>query len=444
MSQGNAREVATNRPTTGYWLRENVRQLVGALVLVLFVRHFVVEIFKIPTGSMAETLYGTHIRVDCPRCGWSYVVGAPQGEVTEDLRSREAPCNHCGLENRLGDFPDHGGHKIIANKWIYRVRDPKRWEVVVFRFYDERHRPVNYIKRLVGLPGERVEIKGGDVYVDGAIAAKPSEVQEAVWIPVYDGRFENPWKPGWFMEPGWSYAEGAWRLAGAAAPARLTLAHPIANALVYNNADVDAARPVGDLRLSAAVEAAPGGRVTFILREGEDAYHFTLAAAGPGEAVHWRGGRDVRRWPLAAPLPAGRAARVSAANWDDTLRLSVDGRVILQESVPGDVAPVREESGVTIEGEGALVLRDVRIDRDIFYTPGTRAVFDVPEGEYFFLGDNSANSNDSRSWNDPAVEQVHTVKRDRLLGRAAYALLYVELDWPWEIPWRRISVKGVR
>ena len=49
-----------------------------------------------------------------------------------------------------------------------------------------------------------------------------------------------------------------------------------------------------------------------------------------------------------------------------------------------------------------------------------------------------------RAWNDPEHQQVHTVRRDRILGKASYDLLYVELDWPWRLPWREIRIGGVR
>ncbi len=59
----------------------------------------------------------------------------------------------------------HSGEFVIVNKLSYQFSQPAIGDVVVFHF--PRDPEQEYIKRLIGLPGSRVEIKGGDVYVDG-------------------------------------------------------------------------------------------------------------------------------------------------------------------------------------------------------------------------------------------------------------------------------------
>lgn len=444
--------------TFGYWLRENVRQIVGAMVLVLIVRAYVVEIFKIPTGSMAATLYGMHVRVACPRCGWEYAVGASpapdhlSAEENEDYRARRADrvseCASCGLSNRLGDFHEHGGHKIVANKWVYLVKDPERWDVVVFRFLDERRRPLNYIKRLAGLPGERIAIRHGDVLIDGAIASKPPEVQDAVWVPVYDSRFENPHRPAWSLGPGWTREgegeEGRWRLEEAAPPARVAFSREIMSDLAYNNTGYASGYAVGDLRVRSEVVPGATGAVELAIREDGEEFVARLAAHEDGWVERRTGGVGSARWPVIRRLAPGRRTEVSLANADDRLRLIIDGEEVLDVPVPADAPVEGADAGVWLSGAGELAIARVRIDRDLYYLRGGLDGFQIPEGEYFFLGDNSSNSNDSRGWNSPDLDQVHTVKRERILGRASYALLYLEFDWPWRIPWTRIGLKEVR
>jgi len=59
---------------------------------------------------------------------------------------------------------------IIVNKFIFRFKDPARGEVVIFK---PPHGSKDYIKRVIGLPGETVEIKGGFVFIDGEKLIEP-------------------------------------------------------------------------------------------------------------------------------------------------------------------------------------------------------------------------------------------------------------------------------
>ena len=47
----------------------------------------------------------------------------------------------------------------------------------------------NYIKRLIGLPEEKLQIANGDIYVDDKIVRKPAKVQKSLWVPVYDSNY---------------------------------------------------------------------------------------------------------------------------------------------------------------------------------------------------------------------------------------------------------------
>lgn len=108
-------------------IREWVESIVVAFILAMIIRTFVIQAFKIPTGSMRPTL----------------------------------------LEGDL----------ILVNKFIYgakipftdlklpKIREPERGDVIVF-IYPENPKK-DFIKRLVGLPGEIVEIKNGTVYING-------------------------------------------------------------------------------------------------------------------------------------------------------------------------------------------------------------------------------------------------------------------------------------
>ena len=82
------------------------------------------------------------------------------------------------------------GDRILVNKFPYEFSDPERFDVVVFKYPEEPK--TNYIKRLVGLPGETIKIDWGDLYAHNSdteefqILRKPPEKQRRLQIPVYD------------------------------------------------------------------------------------------------------------------------------------------------------------------------------------------------------------------------------------------------------------------
>jgi len=69
--------------------------------------------------------------------------------------------------------------KIIINKAAYRFSKPKRYDVVVFKQTNKEHSYLN-IKRIVGLPGETIQISGGSVFINGTVLAEPIPVEAMV------------------------------------------------------------------------------------------------------------------------------------------------------------------------------------------------------------------------------------------------------------------------
>ena len=151
-------------------VRDYTESIAMAIILAFLFRMFLLEAFVIPTGSMAPTLHGRHMDVTCPQCDYQYQTGASdenpnQGGHVEVI---ETNCPLCRYRMRLDkpNFPNQRsfmGDRILVNKFTYSISEPKRWQVMVFKFPGNAKQ--NYIKRLVGLPGERIMIKGGDIYV---------------------------------------------------------------------------------------------------------------------------------------------------------------------------------------------------------------------------------------------------------------------------------------
>ena len=71
------------------------------------------------------------------------------------------------------------GDRVLCNRLAYLNSGPKRFDIIFFEF-DEEEKPSNYLKRVVGLPGEKVEIKDGKVYIDDSENPLPDEFVNGV------------------------------------------------------------------------------------------------------------------------------------------------------------------------------------------------------------------------------------------------------------------------
>ena len=193
-------QVASKAPHAA---RETVESIVVAVILAFLFRAFIAEAFVIPTGSMAPTLQGRHMDVRCDKCGYPYRTGAS----TENTDSSQfcpvsrTTCPMCryAMELRKSTNPNHesfSGDRIIVSKFAYLLGQPKRFEVIVFKYPGNAKQ--NYIKRLIGLPGETIRIRHGDILVrrgdEGAfsIARKPPHKMLAMLQPVHDTNYRCP------------------------------------------------------------------------------------------------------------------------------------------------------------------------------------------------------------------------------------------------------------
>ncbi|MHB1423049.1 MAG: S26 family signal peptidase [Gemmataceae bacterium] len=178
-------------------MREIVETIVFVVVLVLLLKSFAAEAFVIPTGSMAQTLLGYQKEVKCPDCGLKFPINCSQ-EVDPTEGGRPSPvyacvCPNCGQQihfpnaprNYPIDYPNskrvedpgwNSGDRVLVAKFVYDLfnKNPERLDVVVFKYPGDdkfphtgphrNHVPMNYIKRLIGLPGETIAIRGGKLY----------------------------------------------------------------------------------------------------------------------------------------------------------------------------------------------------------------------------------------------------------------------------------------
>ena len=114
------------RPAKPLW-REYGEALIVALLLALVIRTFIVQAFKIPSESMLQTLLvGDHLLAS----KFSYGIKLP-----------------------------------FTNTYIYKGASPQRGDVIIFEYPNDPS--VDYIKRVVGLPGDTVEVRNKQLYRNG-------------------------------------------------------------------------------------------------------------------------------------------------------------------------------------------------------------------------------------------------------------------------------------
>lgn len=145
-------------------LRENGEAIGGAIIIALLLRAFVVEAFKIPSGSMLTTLeVGDHIFVN----KFLYGVRVPWTNI----------------------------------KFFTHLREPKRGEVIVFVFPEDHEK--DFIKRIVAVPGDTVEVCGGQVKING----QPLWREPESGTCEYDDFDEERPTDGWRKVPCSAYRE---------------------------------------------------------------------------------------------------------------------------------------------------------------------------------------------------------------------------------------------
>ena len=419
--------------------RPTVEFLLILLMGIAFVRAFAAEAYIVPTGSMAPTLLGMHRDYECPNCRKPFSLGMDDfGRVGRPV------CPNCG-DSELAEAPtsDSLGDRLLVQKFLYELRPPRRWEVAVFQNPADPSQA--YVKRVVGLPGESLLLWGGDVYINGRIARKTLEEARAMAVRVYEHDFtpkDSDRYPRWIVRHGsrGAFLPSGWkpdgprflRAAIAEGPDQvdwLEYRHwqadrggfgPIRDYSPYNGADLPGEHRVNDLIFSAEFAAGEGCKAVLArVNSGPDRFVVTLPIDG-GNVVEVR--RNGRVLPLEAPKSGPSAAGVSAdrsrfhalvvAVVDRRLSISLDGLLACE---PYDFDDQGIGFGVAISpvamgvlGDGAAEVRDLRIDRDVYYTEalaqtprrphGVEVPFALEAEEYFVLGDNSPVSNDSRFW----------------------------------------------
>ncbi|HEB60668.1 MAG TPA: signal peptidase I [Phycisphaeraceae bacterium] len=499
-------------------IREMLQSILIAFVLAFVFRAFIVEAFVIPTGSMAPTLLGKHLRFQSPETGYNFTVNPhdyypstdPKPLQTVDVVDPMAGDRLSAVQEKL-----HSGDRILVLKYIYSLFKPERFDVIVFK---NPHGPAeNYIKRLIGLPGEDIWLVDGDVYARPSsekdaldtpwqIQRKPLHVQREVWQPVYHSQYhpvheELPGAPP--FRPRWKAVEGKWQIEGRSsficdsADYSAIVFDPPGGITDYTCFDQTAVAynrrrlfNVADVRVAAGIKPQQAGLQTTIDLNARG--HDFQAVVGNGSATLRMRGDGEKEWKVLAQtsvklLVPGRVTNLEFWHVDQSLSLFINGRRVAYAEYDWQPAErfnfatgstfqqVREieKRRLSINGRRYNALLDnsmqpkpaviswsftgspvrmfrVEVDRDLYYRPTSYPSGEGPalathpdniarlnRDEFFPLGDNSALSNDGRTWDPPDDWVAYrvdpkrgVVNRRLLMGKAFFVY------WPSMQPFR--------
>ncbi|HYE17839.1 MAG TPA: S26 family signal peptidase [Tepidisphaeraceae bacterium] len=465
-------------------VKETVESILIAFILAFVFRAFVVEAFVIPTGSMAPTLAGAHMRWTCKECGYTFDVGWDErqqpGDETPPFAGPDKTgrnkvyspnCQNCKFPVDPAEAtnpPIRYGDRILVLKYVYIpwISSPRRWDVVVFKTpHSDTGEPpftTNYIKRLVGLPGEHVMLLDGDIYTRSAddakkgkelgdpghrwqIQPKPRYAQDAMWRLVFDNdyrplhnereadRWHYPWLPdggaGWDLGDRTASKDMAFDNLTGAGGLKFDFKADRSGRygtdwLSYNDpyGQYHGHHAVSDFRLRFFYDrrAGDGPLKARLTKHGHE---FELELTRDAARLTHRAPRraDVSIPPAQPFKPADTGGPVqvefSVADYQVIVRLN--DRVIFQTTPdqyapdvadllrrygPQSTEPEHDRARVSISADRQkATLSHVSLWRDVYYTPPDRhgvppRGIELGAGEYFVMGDNSAKSSDARAW----------------------------------------------
>lgn len=416
----------TSKSNSDESIKETLESVVMAFVLAFVFRAYVVEAFVIPTGSMAPTLLGQHIAINCTQCGYDFDFDVHRSDridpATGNATNALAPANLdaiCPMCHYPNSAPQHtrikAGDRILVHKYIYSLSEPRRWDVVVFK--NPSDPDINFIKRLVGLPNEKLWIIDGNVYTQSLdspdapwhIARKSMrpKVQRDVWQPVYhsdfiplDGGGASPqrringidctWSSPWEADQpeAWEIADRrSYDFAGGSDTIRFnfnTAADGGPGWYPYNQFSPISNEPLEDVRIAAAFEPHDAGLSVELsttiraLDPSPNAPPLPVIARinAEGKASLTLTGPDQRIVTAdASPFPVGQSTNVELWYVDQEASLWVNGQriVTLPIDLHIDAVISRPEPalppqiGIKVDGP-AVTLHRIEVDRDLYYT----------------------------------------------------------------------------
>lgn len=381
------------------------------------------------SGSMAESFWGPCFQLRCDDCGFPFRCDAERKEFIPV--DRRAVCPNCGYRhNQLTRDKQRHGQQVWYDASSFHQRPPVRWQVVAFRSPDDKQ--TARVKRIVGLPGEWIAIRGGDVYADERLLRKSLDQQRRVAVLVHDATYQatgqgnQRWHTvsddsGWRRsDSGFSFTpavdrrgELEWleyrnRPAVPLPPGVPPAAEaPINDNYGYNQGISRDLNDVRDVMLSCWMRLVGSGQLVLSVTDGSDRIDVVFSTAEHRISVHSANGNFVLRDPNPS---LSSLRRVEVSVFDRQFVLAFDGRTMVRFELPPRPSQPPDSRPFRIGGKDLHALvSELKVWRDTYYLNprGLASAWRSPQRlgatEYFVLGDNPPISADSRNWEKPGV-----------------------------------------
>jgi hypothetical protein len=386
---------------------------------------------RIEGASMAPAWVGGHFRVTCDDCGLVFRCDAEHAPA-----NGVATCPNCGFKDvPLRDKNLVPGQQVVVDRWPLLVRAPRRGDVVAAT--DPQQPGELVIKRVAGLPGERLAIRGGDLWANDRLVRKSLRELSAVRVLVHDSRhvphhtvgLPDRWQskqPGtlWYRAPGGYRFEPPVPPAEAAVPppagdfdwlvyhhwrmyhahSRTKLAEVFDNDS-YNQVEQRNQNAVPDVLLTCRMRMGRTGRLALAATDGGQRFEVVIDPATGGVELR-ADGQVVASEELGSVWSSRRGVRVEFGLCDQQVLLSVASREVFRHAYTRPDGPRSETlHPLAIGVEGLpLDVTDLVVWRDLYYLhpSGTanpwQADAPLPPQSFALLGDNTSISTDSRAW----------------------------------------------